>query len=188
MRGKPDKTRSASHQAVGIVAGCGASALSGLPITIQSVLFHKLRFQFHRTKTVDFAIDVMVAFNQADVFHFGANFQHRRATFHLQIFNDGNAVAVSQQIAVSIFNDRSIRRHIPGRCTCRYLRRCIRSCILGSVVMTCGFPQKSAGQKRQKTADCRKRPQLYTKSLSLSGVLLILDDDRFHLKGNAKRK
>ncbi|MDY3262454.1 MAG: hypothetical protein SOX42_11700, partial [Escherichia coli] len=60
--------------------------------------------------------------------------------------------------------------------------------ILGSVVMTCGFPQKSAGQKRQKTADCRKRPQLYTKSLSLSGVLLILDDDRFHLKGNAKRK
>ena len=108
MRGKPDKTRSASHQAVGIVAGCGASALSGLPITIQSVLFHKLRFQFHRTKTVDFAIDVMVAFNQADVFHFGANFQHRRATFHLQIFNDGNAVAVSQQIAVSIFNDQLV--------------------------------------------------------------------------------
>ena len=108
MRGKPDKTRSASHQAVGTVAGCGASALSGLPITIQSVLFHKLRFQFHRTKTVDFAIDVMVAFNQADVFHFGANFQHRRATFHLQIFNDGNAVAVSQQIAVSIFNDKLV--------------------------------------------------------------------------------
>jgi len=47
---------------------------------------------------------------------------------------------------------------------------------------------KSAGQKRQKTADCRKRPQLYTKSLSLSGVLLILDDKRFHLKDNAKRK
>ena len=114
MRGKPDKTRSASHQAVGIVAGCGASALSGLPITIQSVLFHKLRFQFHRTKTVDFAIDVMVAFNQADVFHFGANFQHRRATFHLQIFNDGNAVAVSQQIAPLIAGQQSMQSDIDG--------------------------------------------------------------------------
>src|SRR2546429_3424538 len=30
MRGKPDKTRSASHQAVGTVAGCGVNALSGL--------------------------------------------------------------------------------------------------------------------------------------------------------------
>lgn len=34
--------------------------------------------------------------------------KHRRATFHLQIFNDGNAVAVSQQIAVSIFNDQLV--------------------------------------------------------------------------------
>lgn len=48
------------------------------------------------------------AWTKADVFHFGANFQHRRATFHLQIFNDGNAVAVSQQIAVSIFNDQLV--------------------------------------------------------------------------------
>jgi hypothetical protein len=50
----------------------------------------------------------MIAFNQTDIFHPGADFQHRRAAFNLQVFNHGNAVAISQQITVSIFNDKCI--------------------------------------------------------------------------------
>ncbi|EMB0580744.1 hypothetical protein U7Q76_005027 [Escherichia coli] len=47
---------------------------------------------------------------------------------------------------------------------------------------------KSQQGKSAKKRQIAEKAQLYTKSLSLSGVLLILDDDRFHLKENAKRK
>ena len=75
---------------------------------LKSVLFHELRFQLHLAETVDFAIDVVIAFDQADVLHFGADLQHGRATFHLQIFYHGDAVAVGQQVTVSIFDDQLI--------------------------------------------------------------------------------
>ncbi|CDL25577.1 hypothetical protein [Escherichia coli ISC7] len=50
------------------------------------------------------------------------------------------------------------------------------------------FLKSQQGKSAKKRQIAEKRPQLYTKSLSLSGVLLILDDDRFHLKGNDKKK
>ena len=109
MRGKPDKTRSASHQAVATVAGCGASALSGLPITIQSVLFHKLRLQFHRTKTVDFAIDVMVAFNQADVFYFWCQFSASKSYLSLSDLLMMVTLSPSaSRLPLAFFNDQLV--------------------------------------------------------------------------------
>lgn len=41
-------------------------------------LLHKLRFQLHRADAVDFAVDVVVTVDQADVFHFGAHFHDQR--------------------------------------------------------------------------------------------------------------
>ncbi len=37
----------------------------------------KFRFKFHRANTVDFAVDIMVAVDQADVFDFGADFDNQ---------------------------------------------------------------------------------------------------------------
>ncbi|OVD70816.1 hypothetical protein UQ32_28455, partial [Escherichia coli] len=51
-----------------------------------------------------------------------------------------------------------------------------------------GFPQKAAGEKRQKKADCRKKAEIYTKFLSLSGVMIILNDVWFQLERKGKRK
>ena len=44
----------------------------------------------------------MVAFLQADVFHFGALLEHQRAAFHFQVFEQHHAVAVGQRCAVGI--------------------------------------------------------------------------------------
>ena len=37
------------------------------------VLFHKLGLQLHRAKTVDFTVDVVIAFHQANILHFSAD-------------------------------------------------------------------------------------------------------------------
>lgn len=40
-------------------------------------LFHKFRFQLHRANAVDFAVDIVVAADEADVFHLGTDFDYR---------------------------------------------------------------------------------------------------------------
>ena len=66
-------------------------------------LAHKFRFELDGAKTLHFAIDVVIAFNQANVFHFGAHLDHRRAAFELEVFDHGHGVAVCQQVADRIF-------------------------------------------------------------------------------------
>ena len=53
-------------------------------------LFHKLRLQLHRTDTVDFAVDIVIAIDQANIPDFRANLNDQRGTFHLQILDDRN--------------------------------------------------------------------------------------------------
>lgn len=53
----------------------GAENGGRVPAPPISVLFHKLRLQLHRAKPVDFTIDVVIAFDQTNTFHFGANLQ-----------------------------------------------------------------------------------------------------------------
>ena len=40
-------------------------------------LFHKFRFQLHRANAIDFAVDIVVAADDADVFHLGSDFDYR---------------------------------------------------------------------------------------------------------------
>jgi hypothetical protein len=68
-----------------------------------SNFFHKLGFKLHGAKAVNLAIDVVVAFDQADVFDFGAHFHDRGRAFDLQVFDQSHGVAVLQHIAVGIF-------------------------------------------------------------------------------------
>ncbi|MNW64464.1 hypothetical protein D3C74_427480 [compost metagenome] len=44
----------------------------------------------------------MIAFDQPDVLHFGANFQYRGASFDLKVFDDSNRISIVQNIAVGI--------------------------------------------------------------------------------------
>ena len=67
--------------------------------------FHELRFQLHRTETVDFAIDVVVTVDQAYAFDLGADLDHARQTLDLEILDHGHGIAVAQHITHSIAND-----------------------------------------------------------------------------------
>lgn len=64
-------------------ASQGRLAAHGVRPAVKSVLFDELRFEFHRPKTIDFAVNVVIAFDKADILHFGTDFQHRRAAFNL---------------------------------------------------------------------------------------------------------
>lgn len=59
-----------------------------------SDLFHKFGLQFHGAKTVYFAIDVVVAFNQTDILDFCAHFKRLGTAFYLKVLDDGNGISV----------------------------------------------------------------------------------------------
>lgn len=40
-------------------------------------LFYKFRFQLHRANAIDFAVDIVVAADEADVFHLGSDLDYR---------------------------------------------------------------------------------------------------------------
>jgi len=48
-----------------------------------SNLFHEPRFQLHRTDTVDFAVDIVIAIDQANIPDLCANLNDQGGTFHL---------------------------------------------------------------------------------------------------------
>ena len=56
----------------------------------------------------------MVAFNQSDVFHFGAGFDWFGGSFYRQIFNDYHRVAMLKDVAVCIFYFMRIIRTFSG--------------------------------------------------------------------------
>lgn len=71
----------------------------------ESGFANKFRFELHGTKTFNFAIDVVVAIDQTNVFHFGAHFDHTGRAFELEVFDQGHGVAVLQDIAGGIFEN-----------------------------------------------------------------------------------
>ena len=62
-------------------------------------LFDKLRFQAHGAEAVDLAVDVVIAVDQTDVLHLGADLDHAARTFQLQILDDRDRIAILQDIA-----------------------------------------------------------------------------------------
>ncbi len=73
-------------------------------VTTALLLLHKLGFELHGADAVDFAVDVVVAVDEADVFDFGADFDHQGRAFDFEVFNHGHGVAVLQHIAHRVFH------------------------------------------------------------------------------------
>ena len=67
----------------------------------------ELGLQFHGTDAVDFAVDVVVAFAQADVLDLGANLDHQGRTLDLEVLDHGDGVTVLQDVA-----DRILFHHL----------------------------------------------------------------------------
>lgn len=65
----------------------------------------ELRFEPHGAYPVNLAVDVVIAFSQADVLDFGANLDHERGTFDLEILDHGDGVAILELVAIGIPND-----------------------------------------------------------------------------------
>lgn len=70
-----------------------------------SELLNELGLELHRAEAVDPAVDVVVAFDEADVLHLGADLERRRGTLHLEGLHDGDGVAVGEQRAVGVLHD-----------------------------------------------------------------------------------
>ena len=68
-------------------------------------LFDEFRFQFHGAKTIDFAVDIVIALDQADVLDLGAHLDGTGGAFHLQVFDNQNGIAVFQLVAEGILPD-----------------------------------------------------------------------------------
>ena len=66
---------------------------------VESDLLHEFGFQAHGAETVDLAIDVMVAVDQADVLHLGAHLDHAARAFQFLVHDDRDGVAILQHIA-----------------------------------------------------------------------------------------
>lgn len=69
----------------------------------QLCFFDVFGFQLHGAKAINFAIDVVIAFDQADVFDFCPDFDDRRSAFDFEIFDQSHGVAVLQNLAVGVF-------------------------------------------------------------------------------------
>lgn len=60
---------------LGPTAGSQCDKRKEVVTLILLCLFDKFRFQFHGTNSVNFTVNIMVAFYEADAFHLGSNFQ-----------------------------------------------------------------------------------------------------------------
>src|SRR5690606_5045771 len=56
----------------------------------------KFRLERHRAKPVDLAVDVVIAFGQADTFHLCPCFDRLRRTFDGKIFDDHHSISVGE--------------------------------------------------------------------------------------------
>lgn len=64
-----------------------------------SSLFDKFRLQLHRAKTFDFAIDVMVAIDEANILYLRADLYRVGRALDLQVLDNGDGIAVLKNIA-----------------------------------------------------------------------------------------
>ena len=71
-------------------------------------LSNDARFEVHRAEPVYFAVNVMITVitNQANIAHFGTNFDRHRSALDLQIFDHRDRVAILQDVASGVFDYR----------------------------------------------------------------------------------
>src|SRR5690606_36059574 len=77
------------------------------------------------------AVDIVIALDQADVLHLGADFHHSRRALDLQVLDDRHAVAVLQDVAVSVAHDSLVIGL--ARCVSRPLVRTLRAHVQGLI-------------------------------------------------------
>lgn len=70
---------------------------------------HKLRLQRHRTESLELAVDIVVTFDQTDVFAFSSGFCCLCNTFDGKVFDHLYRISISQNIAVCILYYRPFR-------------------------------------------------------------------------------
>ncbi len=70
-----------------------------------SGFFNELGFQLHRAKSFNLAIDVVIAFDQTDIFDLGADLDHRRSITDFQVFDQRDGIAILKQVSVRVFPD-----------------------------------------------------------------------------------
>lgn len=65
-------------------------------------------FELHWPEPVDFAVDVVTvgAVYEANVAHFGAGFDGVGAAFNFEAFDDRHGIAVSEDVADGVLDDR----------------------------------------------------------------------------------
>ena len=80
-------------------------------------LSNDARFEVHRTKAVYFAVNVMISVvaYQANIAYFGAHLDRHRSALDLQIFDHGDCVAILQNVACGVLNDREFITRRLGR-------------------------------------------------------------------------
>ena len=57
-------------------------------------LFDEFGFQTHFADARNFTVDVMVAADEANIFHLGADLDHKGWPLHFQVFDDRDRVAI----------------------------------------------------------------------------------------------
>jgi hypothetical protein len=63
-----------------------------------------LRFELHFADPVDFAIDVVIVFDQTNIIDPGSNFHNGRGAFHLQILDNGDRIAILENVSGAVPN------------------------------------------------------------------------------------
>lgn len=72
-----------------------------------SGLFDEFGFEAHCSDTIDLAIDIVVAFDQANVLNFGTNLDHKGLALDFQILYNRYGVAIVQHIAIRILDNKA---------------------------------------------------------------------------------
>src|SRR5688572_11455261 len=83
----------------------------------RSGLLHELGLELHGANAFDPAVDVVaaIAVDEADALDLGAYLYDGRRTFHLQVLDHGDAVAVVQCVAEGVaYGGRTLGRHRLG--------------------------------------------------------------------------
>src|SRR3990167_2864980 len=76
---------------------------------------HELGFQLHGANAIDLAVDVVVAFHEADIAHLGADLHHRRCALDLQVLDHRDAVSVLKHVSMGITHHGGLIGHCRSR-------------------------------------------------------------------------
>ena len=75
-------------------------------------LFNEFRLEAHLADARHLAIDVVIALNQPDPAHLGADLDRRGRAFDLEVLDDDHGISVRQQVANAVAHDARVGRRV----------------------------------------------------------------------------